>query len=48
MRPFYMIMAIKVFSSSSVGSGRAMVLKGSDIVYCYFQGKMVCANFYSY
>ena len=32
----------------TVGSGRAVVLKGSDIVYCYFQGKMVCVNFYSY
>ena len=45
-----MTTAIRVSISSSVGSGRVLVLKGSDMVFCYFQKKekVICARFYSY
>ena len=34
-----MTMAIKDFISSSVGSGRLVVVNGNNIVFCLFQGK---------
>ena len=48
---FCMTMAIRTFISSSVDSGRLVVVNRNDIVCCHSQTKMrmwMCSNFYSY